>query len=305
MQEPVGYALEAGRAEMTDFLALLANPHLWVQFPHVFFSGLTTAAFFVLGLSAYHLIRKGPAEELFRRSFRWALALGTTSALLVGMVGHTQAQHMIRVQPMKMAAAEALWESENPASLSLFTIGDERGRRDLFAIRIPRLLSFLAHNRLTGEVKGIKNLEAEYQATYGPGDYAPPIAVSYWAFRIMIGSGVLMLALAAYGLYQLLRGRQVYPGGYLRLLPWSVGLPYLANTAGWILTEVGRQPWIVFGLQRTEEAVSPNVSAGSMLFSLLAFALIYAALIAADIYLLSKHGRAAPDAGAELSGHPA
>jgi cytochrome d ubiquinol oxidase subunit I len=293
MQEPVGYVLRNGRAEMTDFFALLTNPHVWVQFPHVFFSGITTAAFFVLGISAWHLLRKSNVD-FFRRSFQIGIVYGVIGSVVVILVGHSQAQQMVRAQPMKMAAAEALWESANPASMSLFTFGNEPERRDVFAIRIPRLLSLLAYNRLEGEVKGIKNLEAEYAAKYGPGNYAPPIALSYWNFRLMVGSGFLMAFLALLGLYLVLKNQFEGRAWYLRLMPYALFLPYLANTTGWLLTELGRQPWIVFGLMKTDQAVSPTVSGGMVLASLVIFTLLYGALMVADVYLLAKYARSEP-----------
>jgi cytochrome d ubiquinol oxidase subunit I len=296
MQEPMGYTLRNGRAEMTDFGALLANPHVWVQWPHVLFAGICTAAFFVLGISAYHLLRKTD-PDLFRRSFQIALVYGLIGSPLAGLVGHIQAQHMFKAQPMKMAAAEALWESEDPADLSLFSIINERERRDVFAIKLPGFASLLVYNRFSGEIQGINNLQAEYEQAYGPGDYVPPVTVSYWAFRGMFTSGLLMPLLVLLGLYFVLRKRLDSQTWYLRLLPWAIGLPYLANTAGWILTEVGRQPWIVFGLMRTEEAVSPSVPTGTVFLSLLLFVLLYGALMAANIYLLSKYARQGTAAG--------
>jgi cytochrome d ubiquinol oxidase subunit I len=299
MQEPVGYTLRNGRAEMVDFGALLTNPHVWLQFPHVLFSGIATGAFFVLGISAYHLLKKSEDQVLFQRSFRVAVVYGLVGSVLVGLVGHSQAQHMFESQPMKMAAAEALWETEQPAALSLFTVGNEPERRDVFAIKLPAMMSLLACNNLDCEIQGIKNLQAEYEQTYGPGDYVPPVAVSYWAFRIMMAPGLLMILFALVGLFLVLKGWiDRYPW-FLRLLLLSIPLPYIATTAGWVLAEVGRQPWIVFGLMRTEDGVSAGVTGGTVLFSLLAFLLIYALLMIADVYLLSKYARRGPTAGGE------
>ena len=301
MQQPVGYVLRNGRAEMTDFFALLANPHVWVQYPHVLLSGVSTAAFFVLGISAYRLVRRRSEDDIFSRSFRWAAVYGLIGSLLIIPVGHLQAQHMVQTQPMKMAAAEALWESEDPAALSLFTWGDEAGRRDVFSIRVSPLLTLLSYGTLRGEVKGIRNLEAEYVQQYGPGDYAPPIAISYWSFRIMVGAGFLMLLLALYSLHRAQRGRAYAEGRIMAWLPLAIGLPYLANTAGWMLTELGRQPWIVFGLMKTADGVSPTVSAGMVLISVVGFTLLYGALMVADIYLLAKYARGEPGSDEELA----
>lgn len=294
MQQPVGYSIENGRAVMQDFGALLSNANVWVQFPHVIASALTTASFFVLGISAYHLVRKHQ-EDFFQRSFRIATVTGAIAVLLVLLIGHSQAQHMVRTQPMKMAAAEALWETADPASFSLLTIGNEAERRDVFAIRIPNLLSLLAYNRLDGEVKGILNLQQEYEATYGPGNYVPPIAVSYWTFRIMVGAGMAMIAIAFYALFFVMQGKPLGKIKFLNLFPLAIALPYLANTAGWMLTELGRQPWIVFGLLKTEDAYSKSLGAGQVLTTLVLFTLLYGVLMVADLYLLRKYAVAGPE----------
>ncbi|MCG6964667.1 MAG: cytochrome ubiquinol oxidase subunit I [Acidobacteria bacterium] len=288
MQKPTGYVLRHGRAEMADFWALLGNGHVWVQWPHVFTASIATAAFFVAGISAYHLMRRSPEIEVFRRSFRWAVVYGLIGTAAVILVGHTQAQYMTRIQPMKMAAAEALWNTEDPAAMSIFTIGNEHERKDVFAIRIPGLLSFLAHNRFSGAVEGINNLQDDYVQRYGPGDYVPPVAISYWTFRIMVGAGFLMLALLLLSLRAVMKEKTLDSPRLLKYMLWAIALPYLANTTGWIFTEIARQPWIVFGLLKTKDAVSPNVSAAEVGFSLVAFTLVYGILMAVDIYLL-KH----------------
>jgi cytochrome d ubiquinol oxidase subunit I len=291
MHEPVGYLVREGRAEMTNFFALITNPHVLLQFPHVVTSGMATAAFFVLGISAYHLFRNSSEKPLFQRSFRYAAIYGLIATVLVGVIGHQQAQHMVRTQPMKMAAAEGLWESEDPASLSLFSIASESEQRDLVSIRIPRLLSLLSYNRLDGEVLGIKDIQADYQERYGPGNYIPPVTLNYWSFRIMVGVGGLLIAIALLALYLSRGGTAPLAKRLMRYLPFSIVLPYLANSAGWILTEVGRQPWIVFGELRVENAVSPNVTTGMLAFTLIGFTLVYGVLMAVDIYLLAKYAR--------------
>ncbi len=293
MQHPVGYTIENGRAVMNDFGALLANPYLWTQFPHTVFSGFTTGAFFVLGISAYHLVRRREMD-LFRRSFQIASIFGVISIFLVILVGHSQGQRMIQAQPMKMAAAEALWESENPASFSLFTIGDEKNLKDVVSFRIPYVLSIMAYNQPTGEVKGIRNLQAEYEAKYGPGNYAPSIVTMYWSFRIMVGLGFLMMLLAFLALWPTLRSRPIAQYRYVRYFPFFIALPYLANTVGWIFTEMGRQPWVVFGLMKTENAFSTTLTAGMVLTSLILFTLVYALLMVADVYLMFKYAKAGP-----------
>lgn len=295
MQEPVGYVLRNGRAEMNDFFALLTNPHVWTQFPHVFFSGIATAALFVLGISAFHLLRKSDDKPVWHSSFRFAIVYGLIGVILVIMQGHTQAQHMVRNQPMKMAAAEALWDSEDPAAMSLFTWGDEKNRRDVFAIRIPDMLSILAYNRMTGEVQGINQLQAEYAQKYGPGDYVPPVAITYWTFRMMVGAGMVMLMLVLVGLYYVIKENYQDKSWFLKLALWAIALPYIANSTGWIMTEIGRQPWIVFGLQKTADGVSTAVSTGEVLFSLILFTVLYGVLMSVDFFLLKKFAIAGID----------
>ncbi len=292
MQQPVGYVIRNGRAEMTDFLALVTNGHVWVQFPHVFFAGITTAAFFVIGISVYHLMKKSADYELFKKSFQYGVVYGLIGVVLVTLEGHAQAQYMVRIQPMKMAAAEALWDSEDPAALSLFTIGDEKTRKDVFAIKIPGMLSFLAYNKFSGEVKGINDLQREYEQQYGPGNYVPPVAISYWTFRLMVGAGILMVLIAFWGLLKIIKENYYFSPRVGKLFIFSLFLPYLANSTGWIFTEVARQPWVVFGVMLTKDAVSPAVSVGEVLTTLIGFTLVYAALMVADIYLLKKFATA-------------
>ncbi len=254
---------------------------------------MTTAGFFVLGISAWHLLRKNHVD-FFKRSMQIGLVYGLIGSLMVGLVGHTQAQHMVRAQPMKMAAAEGLYKSEDPASFSILTIGDLQARKEVFAIRIPGVLSLLAYNRLTGLVEGIDDLQAAYEKQYGPGDYRPPIPTIYWNFRFMVGAGMVMILLALIGLVLALKNRLESSAWYLKLLPFALFLPYIANSAGWLMTELGRQPWIVFGLMKTETGVSPTVTAGMVLISVVVFTLVYGALMAVDIYLLNKVAKGGP-----------
>ncbi|HEX2913365.1 MAG TPA: cytochrome ubiquinol oxidase subunit I [Chloroflexia bacterium] len=311
MQQPVGYQMStytlpdgttATRAQMTDFGALLTNPNVWVQWPHVFTAGLCTAAFFVLGISAYHLLRhKSKDVEVYQKSAQIAMIAAVTGSILVALVGHTQAQHMIQTQPMKMAAAEALWKTESPASFSIFTIGDEKNRNDVFAIRIPSLLTILSYNSPSGSVKGINDLQAEYTAKYGPGDYVPPVWITYWSFRGMVGAGVLMIVLSLFGLYLIFKNKLLDRRWYLRVLLIAMALPYIANSTGWIMTEIGRQPWVVFGLMKTQDGVSP-IGAEAVLTSLILFTLVYGALAVVDVFLLvrfSKKGVEEPTPFAE------
>jgi cytochrome bd ubiquinol oxidase subunit I len=305
MQAPVGYAIGvSGRAVMTDFGALIGNPYVWTQFPHTVLSGFTTGAFFIMGISAFHLVR-GRNEDLFSRSFQIATVFGIISVFLVALVGHSQAQRIVEVQPMKMAAVEGLWDSADPASLSIFTILDQKNERDVLQIRIPYLLSILAFNRPTGTVQGIHQLQAAYETKYGPGYYVPSIFASYWGFRVMVGLGLLMLAVAGYALYYVMRSHPLPKVRWLNLFPLAIAFPYLANTSGWILTEMGRQPWIVFGLMKTSDGVSPVINPGMVWASLIGFGLMYSVLLGVDAFLLVRAAKAGPENGPVYAQSPA
>lgn len=294
MQQPVGFTLRNGRAEMTDFLALLFNRNVWVQFPHTVMGGFATAAFFVLGISAYFLLRKKEVD-FFQRSFQIAAIFGAIAILLTGLFGHIQGQEMVRSQPMKMAAAEALWESKDPAPFSLVALIDSKNQRNTFSIDIPYVLSILAYNRPSGEVKGIIDLQNEFTQKFGAGNYIPPVGVAYWTFRIMVGVGTLLGLLGLYALYIVIGKKYNSPKIYWAVFIWAIIFPYITNTSGWILTEMGRYPWVVYGLMKIEDAISPTVSAASVLFTLIVYTLVYAVLMVADVYLLKKYAVAGPE----------
>jgi len=303
MQNPVGYVLRNGRAEMQDFFALLTNPHLFLQYPHVFFGGLTAAGFFMLGISAWHLLRKSQAANtgIFLTSFRLGAIASLIGALGVAGTGHIQGQELATMQPMKLAAMEAQYETANPAGLSLFSVLDESSHKEVFAIHIPSLVSMLVYNSPSGQVRGMNDIQAEYVQKYGPGDYIPSSFLSYWSFRGMVGVGFVMILLAGLAvLYTVIRKKPL-PSKLLWILPWAIALPYVGNTAGWILAEAGRQPWIVFGLLTLKNAVSPGVGFVSVLISLIVFTLLYATLILTTIKLFRHHASAGITSG-DLSG---
>lgn len=295
MQEPVGYVLRRGRVEMSNFWAVVTNPHVFYQFPHTVLSGFSTAAFFVLGISAYHLLRRNHLD-IFRRSFQIAMIFGLISILGATAIGHLQGQYLVRVRPMTMAAAEAEWQTESPAGFSLVASIDQKSEQNAMDLKVPRLLSFLSYNNFSGQVTGIKDLQAEAVQKYGPGNYIPPVAPLFWSFRIMVLAGI-WLVLAALLAVWFERGRKPLEDRtrFLRFLLWSIPLPYIANLAGWYMTETGRQPWIVYGLQKTSSAVSPSVSAGEVLTTLILFTLVYGVLAVADVYLLAKFVRRGPE----------
>lgn len=294
MQAPVGYVLRNGRAEMTDFFALLTNSYVLRQYPHTLMGGLITAGVFVMAISAYHLLRKNQ-PEFFRPSLRIGLTCALIASLLAAGTGHLQAQHVAKAQPMKLAVMESLWETANPAPYLLFASIDQNKQQNSLEISVPGALSLLVHGSLDGEIKGIKELQAQYAQQYGPGNYVPDIFPVFWSYRIMIGAGMWLLALTAFAFFQLRRNRLEQNPWLLRAIFWSLPVPYLANSAGWIVTEMGRQPWIVFGLQRVEQAVSPNVSSGAVWTSLIGFTVLYGLLAVVGVHLLKKFARQGPE----------
>ncbi|MGE5124602.1 MAG: cytochrome ubiquinol oxidase subunit I, partial [Acidobacteriaceae bacterium] len=239
MQHPVGYVINDGRAELSNFSQVIFNPPIFSHFPHVFFAGLVTTSFVMLGVSAYHLLRKNELE-IFKPSFRMAAIIGSVATIMVGVIGHTQGQEINTTQPMKLASLEALFDTENPASLSIITIKNPFNDKLVLDWRIPGGLSFMEYDRFTGEVQGINQLQAQYEQKYGPGDYVPPPVVLYWGFRIMVGAGLLMILISLFSMFIDIRNLYGKFSWFFKYLPFAIILPYLANTTGWIVTEVGR-----------------------------------------------------------------
>ena len=293
MQSPVGYVINNGRAEMTDFVALITNPYVFNQFPHTVLSGLVTAGFFVLSISAFHLIRKTHVD-FFRASFKLGIIWTAVSLFLLMGSGHAQTQFIAKAQPMKLAAAEALWETTSPAPFAVAAIIDEQNKTNIAEIKIPMMLSLLANNNPNTPVKGINDIEKEYIAQYGPGNYVPAVTPVFWSFRVMVAAGSAMMVVVLGAGFLWWRGQLEAKPWVLKAVLWSLPLPYIANSTGWFVAEGGRQPWIVFGLQKVEAAVSPSVGATSIWISLIGFTLIYALLAIAAVYLAQKFVRQGP-----------
>ena len=288
MQNPVGYALRNGRAETTDFFAVITNPKLLVAFPHVIFAALATGAFFVVGISAFNFLKKRDLD-FFKRSVTIGLIVGIISSLGIAFSGHSQSTYLMAAQPMKMAAAEGLYEdSGDPAAWTVIANIDTENKDTSFRLELPYMLSFLAYGEFKGKVDGMNTLQAEYEQQYGEGNYIPPVKTTFWSFRIMAGLGGVLILLSLFGLYWNWRGTLASKSTYLKIMVATIFFPFIANSAGWIMSEIGRQPWIVNGLMKTAIAVSPNVTAGTVLFSLVAFSLIYTLLAIAMVKLFLK-----------------
>ena len=294
MQNPVGFRVnpERGRAELTDLWAVLTNKVVLVTYPHTIFAAFMVGGAFVAGVALWHLLRRPDTD---RAVFRSALKIGASIVLVasagVAISGDLQGKVMTEVQPMKMAAAEALYETEKPASFSAFTIGTLDGSKEIFSIKVPYLLSFLATGHFDGEVKGINSLQDAYEQLYGPGSYKPNIPLTYWTFRLMIGVGMASAAVALWLLWTTRRGRAPAPWLIWLAAPLPL-LPLVANTFGWIFTETGRQPWLVFGLLPTASGVSPGTTSGEVITSLVGFTALYGVLAVVETKLLLRTIRA-------------
>ncbi|GIE87025.1 cytochrome ubiquinol oxidase subunit I [Actinoplanes regularis] len=303
MQHPVGWRMGDGRAELASIWAVLTNSTTLVTFPHTLTACFMAGGALLLAVSAWHL-RKGNQEEVFRPSLRLGAWVVLIAGLGVLITGDLQARIMTQQQPMKMAAAEALYNTTDSASFSLFTIGSLNGREEVWSVRIPSLLSVLATGDPDGEVEGINNLQAEYQRKYGPGDYRPAIPVTYWSFRLMIGFGALAMLVALAALWSN-RGERRARGRWLWIAATTtVAMPLLANSFGWIFTEMGRQPWTVFGLFKTAGSGSPAVSTGEAATGLIVLTVLYGVLAVIEVGLFLKYARAgAPEIPAD-TGEP-
>ncbi len=278
MQNPVGYALVDGplgtRVEMTDFAAVVFNPWAWLEFFHVVPASLALGAFFVIGVSAFHLLHPHPREE-FVKSFRIGITVALMASSFVALEGHMHGNHVAQFQPAKMAAMEAHFETSDWAPMALLVIPGEK-ENSLEAFKVPGLLSFLAFNDPRATVMGLNDI---------PEENRPPVVITHLAFRLMVLIGTLMIAAAAFGWLKRKNIRD-YPV-YLRSMIYFIPLPYIGLQAGWIVAEVGRQPWIVHGLLRTSEAASP-VQASQVASTLFAFLLIYTLLGACGFYLMHR-----------------
>ncbi len=284
MQQPVGYAIRNGRAELTDFAAVVFNTFSILQILHVIPAALLVAAFFVMGISAYHLLRQQHLD-FFTRSFRLGLVVGAIASVWVILEGDMHAKHVTKVQPAKLAAMESLWDTTSRAPIYLLAVPDEQNERNTVEIgAIPGLLSFLGHGDFSATVQGLKEF---------PKGERPPVLLTFLAFRVMVVLGTYFVAMMLIGIF--LRKRLLENPWYLRLMLFSLPLPFLAHTAGWVLAEVGRQPWIVYGLMKTADAVSP-IAVSQVAVSLVAFILVYGLLGAAGYYLIAKYARLGPDA---------
>jgi cytochrome d ubiquinol oxidase subunit I len=306
MQHPVGFVIKNGRAQMNNFAALLTNGQVWVEFPHVITGALCTAGFFVAGISAYNLLKKKEID-FYKKSMKIALIFGLIGSLGTALSGHGQAQYLVKTQPMKMAAAEGIWQNTaDPAPWSVFAIIDSSKKENSYELNIPYLLSFLSYDKFSGSVTGMDTLQKDYATKYdkkvGKGtNYIPPVKTTYWSFRLMVVLGVAMILLSVIGLVLWKKDKLEQSKKFLKFLLPAISFPFLANTFGWIMTEVGRQPWSVFGQMTTASSVSPNVSGGSVLLTLIMYVLIFSVLAGAMVYLMVREIKQGPSVHSDIT----
>ena len=295
MQNPVGITVDAerGRAQMNDIWAVLTQPlNLWA-YSHVIAASILSGAAMFAGISSWFLLKQRNVE-IFRPAVRLGLVGMLIGSVLVLITGDLLAKVMTEVQPMKMAAAEALYDTTSGASFSLITIGTLDGSQEVWSLRVPNVLSFMATGTLDGTVEGINDVQAQFEQKYGPGDYRPNIPVAYWSFRIMMGAGFVMILVSIVGLWLTRRGRLPKSKWVWILAMISIAGPVVGNSFGWIFTEMGRQPWTVVGLYRTADSVSPSVSGGAVLTSLIIFTLLYGILAVVELGLVVKYVKIGP-----------
>jgi cytochrome bd ubiquinol oxidase subunit I len=307
MQHPVGYVMNShGQPELNNIGALFTNPTFLWGYVHVILASLITGALVMLAVCAWQ-IRKRRQPEAFVQAARMSVIVLLPVTVLTIFVGSELGVIEAKYQPMKIAAAEAQWSTCKPCSFSLFQIGG--GKNDQTPsqiIEVPHLLSLLATNSWNGEVVGLSQLQHEYEQKYGPGNYVPDVFIQYWSMRIMAYIAGLVLLLSLWGGWLLHRDRLADSDWFLRLSTWAVVTPFVMNTAGWMLTENGRQPWIVQGLMKTIDANSPSVSATDIWISIVAFVLVYLVLGAVEVTLMLRYARKGlPDEEPGRHGGPA
>jgi cytochrome d ubiquinol oxidase subunit I len=283
MQHPVGYVLRNGRAELDDFLAIVTQKWAVLEFLHTVGGAYVLAAFFVMGVSAWHLLRRNEVS-LFQKSFKLAATFALVCSVLVAITGDLSGKEVAEKQPTKLAAMESLWQTTKAAPMYLFLVPDQaNAKNSVELLPLPGALSFLAFGDVSSEVKGLGD--------FPPAD-RPPVLLTFLSFRVMVGLGTLFLLVALWA--WLKRKNPEDNPLLLKALLWVIPLPYLAIEAGWTVTEVGRQPWIVWGVMRTSEAASP-IAASQVAVSLVAFILVYGLLGLTAAYLMFKYARKGPE----------
>lgn len=292
MQHPAGYKLNHGRAEMTSFLSLITNNQVLYEYSHVIAAAITTGGILIAGLSAFQLLKKNEeVKAFFKKSLRIGLVISLAGSLAVIAAGDLQMKALIEEQPMKFAAMEGDYkDSEDPAAWTVVAWANEAKHKQVFGIQIPYMLSILSYNSLSGSVDGMDTVNARLEDKYGEDNYYPQVNTLFWSFRIMAGFGVLMILVSALGLFWTRKKKpSMFENRFLlRVMSLCTFVPFIANTAGWLITELGRYPWTVYGLIKIRDSVSPNVSVTSLLISNIVYFALFTTLLVTLIYLIRR-----------------
>ena len=291
MQHPVGYAIRNGRAEMTDFFTLVTNHYFLGEYSHTFFAGMTTTGFLILAVSAWKIAHDEKSRAAFTQSMKAAALFMIIGLLGVIGSGHMHAQYIAQANPMKLSSMEALWETEDPAPFAIVADINQETHKNDSEITVPGVFSFMVYNKFDGAIRGINDLQKEYSEKYGPGEYRPNVTALFWSFRIMIGLGGLMMLIAMFFGYLAWTNRPLVCPCLLKILPWLMPIPYIANSFGWYVAEGGRQPWLVVGLQRTAEGISPNLTGAEVWFTMIGFTVTYLLLAIAALWIVFRFVR--------------
>lgn len=278
MQTPMGFKIEGGRAILTNFFEAAINRSTIIRYIHAIIAGWITGSLLVAGISSYYLL-KDKFKEYSKLLLKVSLIIFIITSIVQLFTGHLHSVQVSHTQPEKMASYESLWETQKGAPFSIFALPDEKSERNYFYIGIPKFLSFLISGNFDYEVKGLKEF---------PKDERPPVIIPFYSYHIMIFLGTYFILISLIGIFLFFKKKLYETKWYLKALLYSIPLPYLANEFGWIGAEVGRQPWAVYRVLRTSDAVSPSVPAGQVLFSLIMFFLIYTFLLIIFIYLIKK-----------------
>ncbi|MBQ5502915.1 MAG: cytochrome ubiquinol oxidase subunit I [Selenomonas sp.] len=289
MQHPVGYVVNNGRAEMNDFLALVTNPYVIGEYSHALFSGIATTGILVLSVAAWKYLKDAASQEAFRHVLRAGAIYLAVGVMGVMGSGHMHTQYLATANPMKLASMEALWENADPAPFAVMAVIDQDKLQNSAEIKIPALFSLMLYNKPSGEVKGINTINEEMVSKYGNGDYRPDVFGLFWSFRLMVACGGAMMFIAFVVAALTWNEKFAAYRWLLKFVPLSLPLPFLANTAGWFIAEGGRQPWIVVGLQKTADAVSPNLTSTEVWLTMTGFTLLYLILIVAALYTACRY----------------
>jgi len=286
MQHPVGYVIRNNRAELNDFSEVIFSPYAWLKFFHTVMGGYIVGAFFVMGVAAYHILKKNQLD-FFKKSFKIAAVFALIMSLGIAVIGDFHAKEVAKTQPSKMAAMESLWQTQKNAPIYMFAWPDAENEQNAFEfLPIPGLLSYLAHGDFNAEVTGLKDI---------PRNERPPVWPTFLTFRLMVCLGFIFIVLSLLAFIYSKKDSLENKRWFLKLMLYAIPLPYIAAQLGWIVAEIGRQPWIVYGVMKTSDAVSKSVTAGQVWMSLIGFFIFYGILAVVDLFLLTKFSKKGPE----------